>query len=326
MNEILGQLPFSENEIDIQNYTANILLLCSANGILTDKKIQEIHLGLDKAFIETAEQYTKRESSTISQKCAERLYSSVLYQADVYLLSLQSLFNAVQEVTLSPIEALLDRGQKLILQLHENNLQIFRNAYRNRLNLPVYEYKYVMNKSFDEYYRGYSARFDARNCCAAIDYPLLGCPAYNMKTQGVLFIHEYYTGILHENEFCKYFSEEKIEQILTRYGEIYGCRYTDLLFNIAEVLLNNLLGGALLGKPLFKLSLNRNDIYDIVNQYTLSSEEAICNEIKKAFSVYQEAISNPSLYRYLQKYIPSFAQELLKRIEYGGAERFFVTE
>lgn len=324
MNEITEKLPFSERDIDFQNYTASVLRLCSANRIITDEKINEIRSGLDKAFVETAEQYTKRESSTIPKKRAELLYSSVLYQCDIYLLSLKSLKKAIDELNILPIEIILDRGQKIILNLHKINLKIFRIAYKNRLNLPYYEYKYVMEKSFDEYFKGYSARFDARNCCASIDYPLLGCPAYNMKSQGVMFIYEYYTGIKLENEFCKYFGEEKIEPILIRYGQIYNCRYTDLLFNISEVLFNNLLAGVLLGKPYFELSLCNNDIDDIAKKYALFSEKSLCNEAKKAFSAYQKEISNPQLYLYLRKYIPTFLHELLQRIQDGGMNKFLV--
>ena len=125
MNEITEKLPFSERDIDFQNYTASVLRLCSANRIITDEKINEIRSGLDKAFVETAEQYTKRESSTIPKKQAELLYSSVLYQCDIYLLSLKSLKKAIDELNILPIEIILDRGQKIILNLHKINLKIF---------------------------------------------------------------------------------------------------------------------------------------------------------------------------------------------------------
>ncbi|MFA5658167.1 MAG: DUF6179 domain-containing protein [Oscillospiraceae bacterium] len=324
MNEITEQLPFSEIDIDIQNYTASVLLLCSANKIISDERITEIRSDLEKAFIETAEQYTKRESSTIPHKRAELLYLSVLYQCDIYLLSLRSLNKAIDELNILPIKIILDRGQKLILNLHEVNLKIFKRAYKSRLSLPCYEYKYVMEKSFDEYCKGYSARFDARNSCAFIDYPLLGCPAYNMKSQGAVFIYEYYTGIMLENEFCKYFSEEKIESLLIKYAKIYNCKYTDLLFNISEILFNNLLAGVLLGKPCFILSLCDNDIDDIIKKYALFSDKALCIEAKKAFSAYQKDIANPQLYQYLRKYIPTFAHELSIRLQRGGMNRFLV--
>ncbi len=324
MNEISCPLPFSDEDIDIQNYTMSIIVLCSLHDIISDERIAEIRQCFDNAFIETAEQFTKRESSTISEKRAEILYSSVLYQSDIYLLSLNSLTKALNELKTTPMELILEKGRTIIIKLHETNQKIFKHAYKNKLQIPCYEYNYVMEKSFDEYFKGYSARFDARNCCASIDYPLLGCPAYNIKSQGVMFIHEYYTGIMLENEFCQFFKKDKIESLLNVFGEIYNCRYTKLLFNIAEVIFNNFLGCMLADKPYFELSLHKSDFDFITNKYAYYQKDDLLREIQNLFSKCQNELNNYQLYLYFKKYIPIFTRELIVRINSGVINKFLV--
>lgn len=323
MDNITVQLPFSEKDIDIQNYTASLLAYCAVNKIIEEEKLQKIAIGIQAAFTETAEQFTKRESSTITKNRAELLYSSVLYQADVYLMSLSSINEAVNELSSLPIETILERGKEIILSVNEANKKIFRRAFKTRLNVPCFEYKYVMEKAFDDYVKGYSARFDARNCCASIDYPLLNCPAYNMKSQGALFTNEYYTGIMLENAFCQYFEPKKIDALLKAYGKIYKCDYTDLLFNIAEVLLNNLLSAALLGKAKFNIVLSNEDLETIEKSYKLFPKEKLCDNVEKAFSAYKDIFQNEALYEYLKKHIEAFSEDISLRMS-GGLKNFLV--
>jgi|GEM_PF-468839 len=313
MSDIIMHLPFSESDTDIQNYTASLLRLCSVNGLIPEKRQLEIRSELDSTFSETAEQYTKAESSTIPLKIAEQLYSSVLYQCDVYLLSLKSLSKAVEALLNISVKTIISSGRILILQMIEDSKAVFRKAYEKRLALPACEYRYAMDKAFDDFLRNYSARFDARNICTSIDYPLLNTAAYDMKSQGVMFILEYYTGIMLENEFCSYFSEKDIADTLVQYGKIYRCKYTDLLFNIAEVLLDNMLTAVLLNKPMFTLSISDKDIDKLYLQYGNYSENDILSAVKKAFQPYTEKLS-PALSEYLKMHFEKFSCELCKGV------------
>ena len=324
MNEILKKLPFSSEHIDKQNYTASLLQLCTACGVISEARQSEIRAALDSAFTETAEQYTRRESSSISLKLAERLYSSVLYRADIYLLSLRDDRRAAEALLTEPADTMLEKGSHIIMRLYDNAAAIFRRAYKSRLSLGLAEYRYVMDRAFDEYRRGYSARFDARNCCASIDYPLLNRPAYAIVSQGAAFIYEYYTGIMLENEFCGHFNEKEIEILLVCYGRIYKSAYTDLLFNIAELIFNNLLAGALLKKPLFTILLSNGDIALLEEKFAHFSLNELISEAEKSFSLYKTELGSAAMFGYLSEYVPTFSTELLKRLKSGQVEKYIV--
>ena len=310
MEDIALSLPFSEESVDVQNYTASLLARCAEFNVIDSGKLSEIRQSLTAAFTETAEQFTRRESSSVSRKRAELIYSSVLYWSDVCLLSFNSLFQAVHTLKSCPMSLILSRGQKLILEIHSRNIEIFRKVYQTRLDVNCYEYRYVIEKSFDEYLKNYSARFDARSCGASIDYPLLGTPAYGLKSQGVMFINEYYGKILLENKFCRLFSPSALEAMLVSYGERYNYRYSEILFNISEIAAENLFANALLGRTDFEPPLSRNEERVLKEKYSQLSEDTVKNELCAAFSKYHSKIGNNSVYSYVAGYIPEFVKRL----------------
>lgn len=316
-------LPFSEDAVDIENYTASLLLLCAAHQVLPYHTQLSIRQKLNELFIETAEQYTKRESSSLSQKRAEQLYSSVLYPIDLMLFSLQSTKKAIAALHTIPIEGLYQQGKTYILQLHEENRLLFQKAYQKRLPFPLAEYRYVMDKAFDDYFRHYSARFDARNCCTLIDYPLLGRSAYSLTSQGVQFIHEYYTSIWYENEFCSLFDVDSIEALLIGYGKTHTSHYTNLLFNICEVVANNFFLCRLCGKEFHALTLTRADIETIQIQYEAASKEELCDDLTRLL---QQGIEwKPAgLLEYLTGYIATFVAEFQKNLRLSALDKLVV--
>lgn len=326
MNEIDEALPFSQQDLDVQNYTLSLLGQCSLNGLISATRLREIQQALQEAFVETAAQFTRRESSSLPRKRAELLYASVLYRADVLLLELQSVQQAITILCSMPIPELLQAGQERILEIHHQNIRIFKAAYALRLPYDLFGYRYVMDRAFDEYFQGYSARFDARNCVASIDYPLLGVPAYALQTQGALFIKEYYTGILHENEFCALFSQNTIEAILRAYGKMYGCSYMDLVFNITEVLMNQLLACALLQKPFPSFWLTKLELDQLRRQYIFLAEKEILLAVQQAFARYEQNIPALGCYQYLCRYLPVFTTDFFYQLHNNGLFHFLADD
>lgn len=81
-------VPFNSPEVaqpplgapDRSNYTASLLAICSAQGLISQEHIRKILDELFEEFAEIASQYTFRESSSLRRELAEQLYSSVLYR------------------------------------------------------------------------------------------------------------------------------------------------------------------------------------------------------------------------------------------------------
>ncbi len=241
---------------DRSNYTASLMAICSAQGIISQEHSRKILDELFEEFAEIASQYTFRESSSLRRELAEQLYSSVLYRADVYLLSLGSDKKAIEALVSIPMKQILELGRELVLKIHEGNRAVFKRAFRSRLDIAVPEYRHVMLKAFDRYCQRYSARFNARSICTDIDYPLMGCSACAIELEGVMFIHEYYSRLALENEFCRMFDIEDIKQLLLdKYGGGFGL----IGVNICETVCRRVFDNILLGRSGLSLSCQDGD-------------------------------------------------------------------
>lgn len=68
-----------------------------------------------------------------------------------------------------------------------------------------------------------------------------------------------------------------------------------MYLNIAEVIADNLLGRAIIGKPL-ALELTENDVKDIESRCKSLTADSITLLLEKGLSAYYKAISSPPLY------------------------------
>ena len=98
-----------------KNYTIELISLCIESGMLNTAKQLEIKKALENEFTETAIQFTRSQSGSISESRAQLLASSVLYRSDVYLLSLRSHEKAASALVNMPMSSILKQGSAEIL-------------------------------------------------------------------------------------------------------------------------------------------------------------------------------------------------------------------
>lgn len=310
-------------EIDKRNYTLSLLSVCIEKELISPERQTELLSQFNEVFLETARQYAKRASSTIPKAVAEKIYLSLFFQSDVYLQSLDSDRKAAILLLTKPASELTDLGKKLLLRAFEQSKLVYSAARKKRLDVQNEEYASMMDTAFDSFCAGYSARFDALNICCDINYPLLNIHPLDMPERGVMFMLEYYSCIQRENRFCGYFPQVEINRLLCGYGKIYGVPYKELLFNIASVLLGNLLAAALLEKPPLTLSLSLSDKAALEHYCGLITLDCLCEEVVKRFEPYKE-IFGENLHAYLGRYIPTFCGELHRHAEINGMGNFLV--
>ena len=238
-------VPVEPDALDPRSYTLSLLGVCRENGLLDDTQCGRIRLGLDRIFAETAAEYTKRASSTIPRITARQLYDAVLFRCDAYLSRLP-LLEGIHLLQQGNMEEICHRGMECILDAFTRCKEIFRQAYAIRCRLPIGAYQYAMEHAFDRFCKGYSARFDPRNDCMGIDYPLLGRQAYALLEEGVWFVDTYYSCLLLENQLCRMVPASALATLFAGYARSYHCEPEDLHISAAELLVNQLLTGMLL--------------------------------------------------------------------------------
>lgn len=295
--------------ISPENYTWELMGICVRSGLLSTMKQQQIKAALEQEFTETAMQFTLRQSGSISESRAQLLASSVMYRADVYLLSLRSHEKAANALVNMPMSRILQLGSEEILRLFDESMKIFRAAYNTRIKVDNHEYRYVTEKAYDEFRRSYSARFDGAGCPCNIYYPLLGRNACDSKLKGVMFICDYYRCICLENKLCRLFPDDDIIRLLKAFARNQNDDYRHMYLNIAEVITDNLFGAALIGKP-FSPNLSHDDAENIISRCYGLTASSIAALLEKKLLSYHSAINSPPVYMYLRRYVPQFALRL----------------
>lgn len=284
------------------NYAASLMAICSAQGIISAEQSRKIMEELFEDFAEIAAQYTFRESSSLRRELAEQLYSSVLYRADVYLLSLGSDAKAAQALAAIPMKRILELGRDELLRIHEGNRAIFKRAYNSRLDISIPEYRHIMLTAFDRYYQRYSARFNARSICTHIDYPILGHPAQAIEVEGALFIRDYYYCIALENEFCQMFDIEDIRRLLkAEYGG-FGL----IGVNICEAVCRRVFGNILLGRGGFSLSCRDGDSKEIKVLRANITGETISRVVLDGLEALRGDFPNDEVFRYISGFVKQY--------------------
>ncbi len=288
---------------DRSNYVASLIAICSAQGLVSEEQSRKILNELFEEFAEIAAQYTSRESSSLRRELAEQLYSSVLYRADVYLLSLGSDKKAAEALIGVPMKRILELGRELLLRIREGNRAVFKRAYKSRLDINIPEYRHAMLTAFDRYYQRYSARFNARSICTNIDYPLLGKPAYAIEEEGALFIREYYSCLALENEFCGMFEIGDIRRLLL---EKYGGGFGLIGVNICEAVCRRVFDNILLGRSRFSLSRQEGDGEEINALRTNMSSETLSRVVMDGLERLRAEFPNYEVFGYISGFVPQY--------------------
>ena len=325
MNEIVTKLPFGEEDIDKSSFTASLLALCSANGLLTAEKEADIKSAITALFLESLEEFTLRASGSVSMKYAESIYESVLYRADVYFDRVKSAQEAVQKLIKSDFREILAEGSRFLLEDLSRTAGYYEKAASCALRVSAHEYNFAVNEAFREFSQRYSARFFARSTVTQIDYPLLYGPAYAIPETGVLFMKRYYRSLMLENRFCSLFPGRELHGLFLRYGELCNAHYGDLLFNFCELVCNQFLARALLGKTELGVRLSEKDIEELVARFRFATETDIKKAVRDAFGRFYRVIRDHSVILYLRPYTETFAHQLCGHLRQGTVTSFLVT-
>lgn len=322
---LVSALPFSADEVDVSHPTLSLLKLCAEHGIISTEKLARIKADIDEAARETMRQFTRRESSTVPMKKAEEIYASVVFQADVFLLSTGNYARAVDFINKNDMRNIIELGREAVLKYHEQTIVIVDKLRNTRPKFSTETLDDAVGKEFDAYKKRYSARFNSTDICCSVDYPLLCKNAYELKSFGVLYMREYYTSLLYENIFINRFEAGESLALLNSFARRYGCRFSELIFNICRVFINNALAHAMvLGGNEPSIRISEADVELLCEKFSLRPRAFIEEAAMRAFDECFCVLENPQVLGYLRAYVPVFAEDLFNHFTNGGTENFII--
>lgn len=326
-NEILqNAMPFhvDDKRVSNENYTLSLLQICSAEKLLSESCLAGIRQALDNAFTEAACQYTKRRSSSIREETARQLYASVLYQCDCCLKSFNSADKAVEVLMNMPPENIIAHGRALIMKAYREAAVFYNRGKENELNFNLPEYRYSMDKGFDDFMASYSARFAASDSCISLDYPLMNTKPYESELHGVMFVRDYYKCLMLENKFCAMFDSDELYFLAVGVGKMYGCAWNELLFNIAAAAAQNFIIRLMLKKTGFELKLEKADIAELSAEYGKMPQEEFVKAACSSLRLCRELYADPQLIVYLKTFATDFGKRLYIHVGNNNADKLAV--
>lgn len=308
MGNIQVNSPLSDFVPDYSSYTLSLIRHCTLKELIPESRLKEIMDGIFVEFAEIAEQYTKRESSTVSKAIGERLYIGALYHFDVSLISLNSHEKAVAALNTRPMWEIFESGRKMIEFIAHDNCRIFKFAYKNRLATTNSQYRNVMDEAFDQHRKNYSARFAPKELGASFNYPLLNNRQSEITAPGILFVRSYYTYLGYENEFCRLFDTDELKS-LELSARKSGGMFT--VNNISQLAADNFFANLLLGRQEAALTVTPDDEIELKALADGSHEASIIYALEKRFAPFRTSFSQDKAFKYFFDYIPTFARRLM---------------
>lgn len=264
---------------------------------------------------ELADQYTSKESTSITYEKAQQLMEGVLYciaEYETYVPGAQELLLKENELSAKTIYNL---GYDMVLQKVKDTqkqynaiIQDFR-CYGNRC---CYE---TFVKGLPAYFLYYNPRFNPQNHILTLDYPVL----FPMESlQGADAVSVYVNCAHLEQMFLKALPQEYVMHVLRAYS--VDC--DDLIINLAAIAARNLLGSTIARKRVDTLGYNQLEQERVIEYVNENTEESLERNLQKAVDELMTILfdGNVELGNYLKMDLHNFSFELKNAVHNGCLE------
>ena len=171
-----------------------------------------------------ADQYTHKESTSVTYDVANMLMEAALYTIAHYTEEGTLL---VSNAKITAEDAYLIGYSNLMKKVRQALLQLIalQKNFDDYGNIALRE---TVQKGLPAFFKHYSYRFNPTDHFITMDYPVLGM---DMEKDGVDLIADYINAICEEQEYLSKFPREEIIQLLMLYNKHYS---TDII-NIREI-------------------------------------------------------------------------------------------
>lgn len=189
---------------------------------------------------ELVKSYTSNESTSVTYETAQMIMESILYCIqEGRAFSKTAVYTPNERIE---AKAAYEYGLRLAKEKLEKAKTLFKNIEQEFHSYHNECYQDTVIKGMPAFFNWYDIRFDATNHILTLDYPLL-IPIEHM--QGIDLIYEYLARIHREQLFLNNFDEQQVQRLLYDYSK----DNEELIFNISQLIIDQLLANLLLGKP-----------------------------------------------------------------------------
>ena len=246
-----------------------------------------------------AEQYTSKESTSVSYEQANRLMEAVLYCIGQCSEGRQ----ITDSRGLTAREA-YEWGYELVVQKVKRTQEIYNGMIIDFCAYGNDNYRETVGRAIPGFFRYYDAKFAPRETIITMDYPTIR-PITDAT--GINAIAKYIEYISYEQRFLKALPQEYVCDILFRFRPDYGKQF----YNICNIVLRHILGHMIIGEPLGKRA--GEEEYAALSEWILEREaehlEKLIMELLHQL-IFEKYKGDQMLECYLQADIRNFVIEM----------------
>lgn len=188
---------------------------------------------------ELAQKYAGCESTSVTYEKAQSLMEAVLFCLNEYE---NSFADSLVQRDISVREQ-YEKGAELLAGKVEDIRKTFNEISLQFDDFGVRCLYDTVQKGIPHFLRWYDIKFCPQNTILTLDYPLLA--DYGSLT-GADAVYQYIRAIRTEQIFLGRLDRNYVRQVLERYNP----EYKDMIENVCSIVLTNMIGHMMLGKPL----------------------------------------------------------------------------
>lgn len=264
---------------------------------------------------ELAQKYSGYDSTSIPYEKAQMLMGGIIYCLNEYKNSSE---NGLA-VSNQPIKERYRIGAKIVLKKVVESKDIY-----NEISLWFDDYNVAclsdtMRKEIPYFFKWYDVNFCPQNTVLTFDYPLL-VDIHSLT--GVDYIHTYLRAMKVEWLFLRKFERNYVIEILKRANP----EYSKMVENVSEIVLINLLGHIVVGKPFSEIGFHIEEyekLRSLLRQNSVNEIENILHTILKQL-IEQVYEGNQAMLSYFENAIKSMAVRIKNAVETQQLDRIFV--
>lgn len=157
-NGIISYSGLNPENIDRSDFTNSLAMEAHRVGIISEFELTTIRTNLMTALAEIIGLYTRNESTSLKADTTRELTASMMYNIDTYLLSLNDIGQALEQLRDRKPYELYGKGYLINKNYFETAKHLYGAARYNRLKNTSEAY----NKTLDKYFRYYLTHYDPR--------------------------------------------------------------------------------------------------------------------------------------------------------------------
>lgn len=298
-------------------YFASLIEQAAIHEMLSATDIQRLQYDCLALLAKQTEKFCGGHSSSVPVERAQSLMTSLLFTVSLALKEAVHPDEAVNALSLYPIESFYQKGLLRIRKLISATKTIHAALQKELIQTENTCYRDTLVDGINGFFKCYDPDFGAHEIHITADYPL-AVPLPPLA--GIEFIKAYVTAACYENKFCSFFDTDTLHHLFCGYTKDYAAQ----MINLYEPVFHTAVGCVLCGTKIQSLNVSAGGAAYLEKLFRSTPEAAVYELLTEALHVILQSFNcSDGLQHYLKRTIPMTENGIRASIKADSLRHFF---